>query len=204
MNQILMLILTLTAFLFSVTFHEFCHALVAYWLGDDTGKRLGRLTLNPLAHIDPLGLLFLILIRIGWAKPVPFNPENFKYPRFYSVLVGLAGPLSNFILAMLFIIILVHGLPLITTIHQAAFTEILKSAIYINVMLGVFNLFPIPPLDGSHIIAVFIPDRWKYYYAVFAQYSIFLLLILFTMPAFRHFFLRLIQSTTKMLFSLVI
>src|SRR5665647_1598177 len=87
-------------FLYGLTFHEFAHALSAFWLGDDTAKNEGRLTLNPLVHIDPIGLISLIIFGIGWAKPVVMNPLHFRYPKFYSVLTALAGPISNFILAL--------------------------------------------------------------------------------------------------------
>ena len=89
----------LPAFLIALTFHEFCHALMATYLGDPTARRAGRLTLNPVAHVDPFGLLFLVLFRIGWAKPVPFDQRNFKYPKLYSILTALAGPASNLFLA---------------------------------------------------------------------------------------------------------
>src|SRR3972149_9450529 len=94
MSQIIQVGLILCTFLFAITVHEFSHALAAYLLGDDTARNAGRLTLNPLAHIDVLGIIFLLLFRIGWARPVPMDPRNFKYPRFYAVLFRLVGPFS--------------------------------------------------------------------------------------------------------------
>ncbi len=204
-------LILILAFLVSLTVHEFCHALVAYLLGDDTAKQQGRLTLNPLAHIDPIGLLFLILVRIGWAKPVPFNPHNFSRPRLYSVLVGLAGPASNFLLALFFMYGMRYIIPVLTpTLIQHNFISMaffLKSffedSIWINVMLGLFNLLPIPPLDGSHIIYANLPESWKPYYNRFQIFSIIFLVILLNIPAFQIAFNAAIIWVVKVLHSIV-
>ncbi len=185
-------IISILAFIIALTFHEFCHAFTAYLLGDSTAKRMGRLTLNPLAHIDPLGLLFLILIRFGWAKPVPFNANNFSYPRFYSVLVGLAGPFSNILLAIVSMICL-HHVPTFLSVHAAViYKTFLQAVVWINVMLGVFNLLPIPPLDGSHILRVLLPETFLPYYHQFERYSFFVLIILISLPPVRNFLLTAI------------
>lgn len=199
------ILITIVAFLLSITFHEFCHALVAYALGDDTAKRAGRLTLNPLSHIDPLGLLFIILIRIGWAKPVPFDSRNFKYPRFYSILVGLAGPAANFLLALICLYVAEYfPWHLLSKQADMIVWEFLKTSVWINVMLGVFNLIPIPPLDGSHFIAAFIPERLQYAYYRFQQFSFILLIILLNIPAFQRAFYSAITFTVKFLANLVV
>lgn len=180
------MIISLVTFMCALTFHEFCHALAAYLLGDNTAKRLGRLTLNPRAHIDPLGLLLLILIQFGWAKPVPFNPNNFTYPRLYSVIVGLAGPFSNITLASLSMILLHHAPDFLSSDWLILWKEFFTISIWINVMLGVFNLLPIPPLDGSHLIRALMPTTFLPYYDQFEQFSFFLLIILLSIPALRH------------------
>ena len=195
------IIVTIIAFLMSITFHEFSHALTAYALGDDTAKKAGRLTLNPLSHIDPLGLLMIVLIRIGWAKPVPFDARNFKYPRLYSILVGLAGPASNFILALVCIFLL--KIPWDATISYQAFVlEFLKASIWINVMLGVFNLLPIPPLDGSHFLEAIIPEQYKMTYYRLLPFSFILLIVLLYIPAFNRALFAAITYTMQLLVSI--
>ena len=180
---LLQLIISIIAFMSAITIHEFSHAFVAYLLGDDTAKRHGRLTLNPLAHIDPMGLLFLLIFKIGWATPVPMDPRNFRYPRLFSVLAGLAGPAANFVLALV-LLYGIHYLPwhLTTTTIALAFIPLLKVAIWLNIMLGIFNLIPLPPLDGSHIIYALIPESWRPAYYRIARFSILILLFLFIMP----------------------
>ena len=149
------------SFLIALSFHEFAHALVAYLLGDDTAKKQGRLTLNPLAHLDPMGTLFLLIFRIGWAKPVPFNMHNFKRPKLYSILTAFAGPVANFILAyVLFWCMKLFPIFNFTPNIFKSLNQLFGTAAHINVMLGVFNLLPIPPLDGSHLIHAFLYDKF--------------------------------------------
>lgn len=193
----------IVAFIIALTVHEFCHALTATLLGDDTAERMGRLTLNPLAHIDPLGMLFLILVNIGWAKPVPFNPNNFSRPKLYSVLVGLSGPASNLILALIFMYMSRFVPPLLSAHAALLVKSFLTTCIWINVMLAVFNLLPIPPLDGSHIIYVNLPEKWKPYYNKFQLFSIIILFILINIQAFRDAFGHAITSIIKLLHSIV-
>jgi len=140
------------ALLLAITVHEFSHAWVANYLGDATAKKAGRVTLNPLAHLDPLGTIMLILVRFGWGKPVPINPNNFKNPRLGSALTAVAGPTSNFLLADLLAII--YNLSGIAGTTLGTFMVL---AIYMNLVLMVFNLLPIPPLDGSKFFALFFP-----------------------------------------------
>lgn len=157
-------ILMLPVLLFSLSLHEFAHALVALWAGDDTAARAGRLTLNPLSHIDPVGTVLVPLLCligggffIGWAKPVPVNPNRFK-KLVWDVYVSVAGPASNFLLAIIAIlifkaIVMTHILGTMNLSEDVmGIIKILISGfISINVLLGLFNLIPIPPLDGSHI-----------------------------------------------------
>lgn len=173
----------LPAFLVAVSFHEFCHAFVAYLLGDDTAKRHGRLTINPLAHIDPLGLLFLLIFRIGWANPVPIDQRNFSYPRLFAIVTALAGPLSNFLIALLsFICIKYLPATLLSTGITITIVQVCTAMASINIMLGVFNLLPIPPLDGSHIMTALLIKPFPKLVSWIYRYSLFILLALFMIP----------------------
>ncbi len=158
------LVLMIIPVLMGLTVHEYAHALAAYHLGDNTAKLEGRLTLNPLAHLDPIGTLMLFFSRmIGWAKPVPFNPANFRNPVRDTTLVALAGPVSNFVLAIVlslsFKILNLAGLfTLIPIGRELAF--IFQLTIFINISLGFFNLIPLPPLDGFKVLSYFLPFQW--------------------------------------------
>lgn len=180
MFDISFLIISLPILLVTITIHEFAHALVADMLGDPTPRLAGRLTLNPISHIDPIGLLMLILVRFGWAKPVPINPYNFSDPRRGSLLVSLAGPLSNFLFAWI-LAILYRNLPIS---YGEIGSAIISYTIWINLALAVFNLIPIPPLDGSHILEYFLPAyRYAMMYRL-QQYGFLILIfiILFASP----------------------
>lgn len=196
-------IISIAAFIVALTIHEFCHALSAYLLGDPTAERMGRLTLNPLAHIDPLGLLLLILIRFGWAKPVPFDPRNFRYPRLYSVLVGLAGPFSNLVIALICMFGLHHIPAFISYKILPLYTQFLQVSVWINVMLGVFNILPVPPLDGSHLLRALLPESVLPYYYRFERLSFILLIILISIPRVREFLIYAINSVIMLLESIV-
>jgi Zn-dependent protease len=194
----------LPAFLLSLSFHEFSHALVATWLGDDTPKKSGRLTLNPLAHVDFLGLFFLLIFRVGWAKPVPFDQRNFKYPKFYSILTGLAGPFSNFILAFVAFSIMKH-LPseFLPAYIVVTISQLLEMTAHLNIMLGIFNLMPVPPLDGSHIIMTFLVEKYPRVALWFYAYSIFIIFILISIPTVYNAFIQLIMFTESLIKMLV-
>ncbi|MSR85190.1 site-2 protease family protein [Candidatus Uhrbacteria bacterium] len=149
-EQPLLFVVLVAVFLLVLSVHEFSHALVGYWLGDSTAQRMGRLTLNPLAHIDPIGFLALLTIGFGWGKPVPFNPYNLKYPRWGPTLVALAGPGSNLILGAIFAVLFRFFAPLLG--GQNLLIVFLSYAAYLNFLLLLFNLIPIPPLDGSKVL----------------------------------------------------
>ncbi len=192
------------AFLISVSFHEFCHALVATLLGDDTAKRLGRLTLNPLAHIDPMGLLFLVLFRIGWANPVPMDQRNFKYPRLFAIITAIAGPLSNFFLAIVALLALKYlPVSLMSATVYVTFTQILQATASVNIMLGVFNILPIPPLDGSHILIALLINKFPKFVAIMYRYSLFILLLIFMLPQTRAVLIFLITYCEQLLRNLI-
>lgn len=140
------------AILLGFTIHEYSHAQAAYLLGDPTAKSQGRLTINPMAHIDPIGTLLIFIMGIGWGKPVPFNPYNLRNQKWGGALVALAGPASNFLMAIT-IGILLRFLPF----SNPGLILFFSIFIWLNVLLGVFNLLPVPPLDGSHILLAILP-----------------------------------------------
>ena len=180
------LLVSAPAVLIAITFHEFAHGYVAYKLGDDTAKRQGRLSLNPLAHLDPIGTVLLLVAGFGWGKPVEVDPRN--YTRKISMekgeaLVSVAGPLTNFILAIVFTLIYcaIYKFADITFLASTVgkIIMLLVSAIVsINIGLGVFNLIPLPPLDGSKIILPFLPYKVKQFFINNEQifYIIFILI----------------------------
>jgi Zn-dependent protease len=141
--------------LISLPVHEFSHALAAYNLGDDTAKRQGRLTLNPIKHLDPMGAILMIFTGFGWAKPVPINARNFKNRKVGFAVSALAGPVSNFVLAYLAIVLLrLFRVPIDS--FAGMFLYYLS---ILNIGLGVFNLLPVPPLDGSRIFSLLLPEK---------------------------------------------
>lgn len=161
--------------------HEYAHAQTAVWLGDFTPKIMGRLTLNPAAHIDPIGLLMLFLVHFGWAKPVMINPGNFKRPRRDDILVSLAGPLSNLITAFCALIVLLcysrFGGHMTTGIYM-----VFQLIIEYNIGFAIFNMIPIPPLDGSHVLRQLLPSHLAYKLAGMERYSFWILIILLVTP----------------------
>jgi Zn-dependent protease len=169
----------------SLTVHEWAHAYSAYRLGDDTAQRMGRLTLNPIAHIDPFGTLLLPLLGVpfGWARPVPVNPLRFTRKidqRTGMMLTAAAGPLSNLALAALCII--VYGVSLRMAVDNDALGELLMYGFSINIMLAFFNLLPIPPLDGSRIADWLVPTGMRPQWERVVQYGPMLLLALIFLP----------------------
>lgn len=143
----------LVAILGAISIHEFAHAYTANYYGDNTPKLMGRLTLNPFAHLDLWGTIFLLLAGFGWGKPVIINPQNFKNPRLDNLTVSLAGPISNLLIAIILGLILrFFNLPSLAT-------SLLEIIIFFNLVLMIFNLIPIPPLDGSKILSLFVKEE---------------------------------------------
>jgi Zn-dependent protease len=180
---------------------------MANYLGDPTAKYAGRLTLNPIKHLDPIGsvilpIFFILITKLtgggiifGWAKPVPINPYNFRDQKYGSAKVALAGPGSNLAIALIFGLAL-RFLPVIFTIPALSF--IFSYIVYINILLAVFNLLPIPPLDGSHLLFAFLPLRMENLKIFFNQYGLFLLLLVI------FFFFRYLFLIINWIFSLIV
>lgn len=177
------LLFILPVLLFSIVVHEVAHAWVARREGDYTADRLGRITLNPIPHLDPIGsiILPLLLFRFGggfifgWAKPVPVNPANFRHGKWSDIRVSLAGIVSNLILALIFAAVIVAAVlfePLIGRGIGLVLTDVCRFGIFINLLLAVFNLVPIPPLDGSHVVYHLLPPQWGNRYREFGRYGI--------------------------------
>ncbi len=158
-TQPMVFVAWLIAIIFALTIHEFAHAWVATKQGDPTAKLMGRLTFNPLAHIDVFGFLSLLIVGFGWGKPVPVNPVYFKDKKWGDIMVALAGPLSNFIAIVVFGIILRIVISTTTFGPSNLLILFLFFMIMINTVLGVFNLIPLPPLDGSHILFNILPSE---------------------------------------------
>ena len=200
--------------LFGIICHEIAHGWTAYKMGDPTAKLLGRLTFNPVRHLDPMGLGVFVFtaispapFAIGWAKPVPVEPRYFKYPRQGMMLVSVAGPLTNFLVAILFaliakLIINLSAAGLSSPVHSF----ILQSAIYgvwINCALAWFNLMPVPPLDGSHIVSGLLPRPLAQAYASIGRYGMFIIIALLAFGLVGTVLLPLIRASAKLIFNLV-
>jgi Zn-dependent protease len=182
------LVLMVPGFLVAVTVHEVAHAWVADRFGDPTARLAGRLTLNPLPHIDPLGALAFVLAGFGWARPVPVNARNLRHPMRDMALVAIAGPLSNFLTAFVGLVLLV----LTSRLLEAPFVArpvagMLQFVYKFNLGLGIFNLIPLPPLDGGHFLPYFVPRRSWPLLARLEQYGPILLLLLVFSGATRYF-----------------
>jgi len=199
--------------LFSVVVHELAHGWMALRLGDTTARDMGRLTLNPIPHIDPVGSIFVPLfsllvagrVFIAWAKPVPVNPLNFSDYRRDDILVSVVGPISNFLLAFVCTVIVILLAVITPLLHSSnsvlneLMTFLLKmfaGGISLNVVLGVFNLIPIPPLDGSHIVASLLPEEAGERYRSIGFFGILVILLLMRWPPFNMLFMEIIQMLT--------
>jgi len=159
------IILLIPPILAALTIHEFAHGYIAWRLGDPTARMQGRLTLNPMAHLDPIGTLLLFLFYFGWAKPVPVNPTYFRHPRTDMIWVAIAGPASNIMLAFVLGLFIQPLIQYNLIEPFGAFYQMITIGVFINLMLAFFNLLPIPPLDGSKVVGGLLPveylDAWE-------------------------------------------
>lgn len=192
MNMLSQFLVTAVGIAVAISVHEFGHAYVAHLLGDDTAKMSGRMTLDPIKHVDPLGLIMLIVAHFGWAKPVPVNPNNFKNYKVGNLIVSLAGPLFNVITA-----ILVANL--IRFVNLEALYLILNSIFMYSMGFAAFNLLPLPPLDGWGIVSSFIP--LKYYEAVYKYESMSTIIFIFLILT--NFHVIILNPIMNVLYSIV-
>ncbi len=213
MTDIIQYVLILPVILLALSIHETAHGYIAYKLGDPTARSLGRLTLNPLKHLDVFGFLCMLFFHFGWAKPVPVNARYFKKPRRDMALTSAAGPLANVLLALIFAALLRIEILFVDLFFVEDITSstgfnmlcvlnyILYMGVLLNISLAIFNLIPIPPFDGSRIAYVFLPQKLYFYVMKYEQYiMIGILLLLWFVP----FFSNLISSATSGLANIVL
>lgn len=174
------ILLSVVPALLCIVFHELCHGFVAYKLGDNTAKSAGRLSLNPFKHLDIVGLIAMMFLHVGWAKPVPVNMNSFKNPKRGMAITALAGPLSNILLAA--VVLLLYGFLYIPLLKLGDFGYVIietlgRTAVF-SCSLAVFNIFPIPPMDGSKVLFALLPDRAYYKLMEYERYGMLIVLLL--------------------------
>lgn len=186
-SYIIQLLLSLPVCLLALSVHETAHGYIAYRLGDPTARSMGRLTLNPIKHIDPIGFLCMVLFGFGWAKPVPINTRYFKKPKRDMALTGVAGPISNLLLAIVFALAMKLFYVAIAHVHfpnetvllmAVYFRSFLYYGIYLNVALAIFNLLPVPPMDGSRLLFAVLPSNLYFKIMRYEQYIYIAVLVL--------------------------
>ena len=183
---ILFVILMIFPLLFSIAFHEFAHGWTANKFGDPTAKMMGRLTLNPFKHLDPMGTLMMFVVGLGWAKPVIVDMRNIPNPT-HQMLVALAGPASNFFLAIIFALAIALSINLGISANSYVIV-FLNIIVTINMGLGIFNLLPVPPMDGSRIVAWILPDKLENEYMKLEPYGMFILMLMLVFNGFQYVF----------------
>ncbi len=190
-DSIIELLYRIPALLLAITFHEYAHGRMAYHFGDPTAKSLGRLSLNPIRHLDPIGTIALLIFGFGWAKPVPINPYNFRDYRSGMLWVSFAGPLANFILALVALFLLY--IPAMAGFLWTPYLQFMRTLAVFNVLLGVFNLIPIPPLDGSKILTSLAPDNIASFFRRIEPYAPVILMVLIFSGAIGQIIVPLFQ-----------
>ena len=200
-SYLLDILLGIIPSLFCITLHELAHGYTAYRLGDDTAQKAGRLTLNPIKHLDPIGLLMMLVFHFGWAKPVPVNMFKFKHPKQGMAATAFAGPLCNLLITVVFL--LLYGLlyrPLDGSSFGDTVLELLTLTAYMSLGLCIFNLLPIPPLDGSKVLFSLVPDRAYLKLMQYERYGSVLLLLLVWSGFLGNPLSRLIRTAFDTLF----
>lgn len=196
------LIAGLPGLVIAMVIHEYSHARVADWLGDYTPRMQGRLTLNPAAHVDPIGLVMLFIVHFGWAKPVQVNPYNFQNPRRDDILVSVAGPASNLIMAfvalIIFTLLIKFGLPI-----SDGVLAVFKLIIIYNINFAIFNMLPFPPLDGSHILRNLLPYELAQKFEILERYSFIFLIIILATPILSYVFIPIQRVIFSIMNSIV-
>jgi len=195
----------LPGLIIAMVVHEYAHARVAVALGDFTPRMMGRLTLNPMAHIDPIGLLMLLLIRFGWAKPVVINPNNFKQPKRDDILVSIAGPAANLITAFAALLVMVCFIKFGVEMSSGTRTVFSLIMIY-NINFAIFNMIPLPPLDGSHVLRQLLPWQMAQKLDELERYSFLILIVILMTPVLGWIFIpaqRLILSVFESIISIL-
>ncbi len=177
----------------ALALHEYAHARVAVAMGDFTPKMMGRLTLNPMAHIDPIGLVVLLIARFGWAKPVVINPHNFHDRKKGEILVALAGPAMNFLLAFLALGVMIFLNNTMRMEMSYGLRAVLWLIVVYNINFGIFNLIPLPPLDGSRILMAVLPYEMQYRFAAIERYSMIIFIIFIATPILGYILVPIAQ-----------
>lgn len=197
-GQFLELFAILLVLVIAITIHEFGHAFAADFQGDRTARLAGRLTLNPLSHLDPLGSVLLVLAGFGWGKPVPFDPRQLRSQRFGAAVVALAGPVTNVILAFAF----AYSIRSSFVVSHRPLVLIATLGVHVNVLLAIFNLIPIPPLDGSRILGILLPPN-KQHIIYFLDKWGFLILLVLVFFLFGRIVSPMVESARQAVFHLV-
>lgn len=195
------LLLRVSGVLLCMILHEVCHGVAAYFLGDPTAKRSHRLSLNPLRHIDWLGLAAMVATGVGWAKPVPVNPGYFKRPKTGMAITALAGPVSNLLLA-LWLLLGVRMMPQFVLSHPVLLAFMVDTAV-LSIGLGVFNLLPIPPLDGSKVLFALLPDRQYRWLMRYERFGMLLIMLLVCFGALNGFLSGALSAVFSLLCRIV-
>ena len=183
----------LPGLIMALALHEYAHARVAVAMGDFTPKMMGRLTLNPMAHIDPIGLVVLLIARFGWAKPVVINPHNFHDRKKGEILVALAGPAMNFLLAFLALGVMIFLTHTMRIEMSYGLRAVLWLIVVYNINFGIFNLIPLPPLDGSRILMAVLPYEMQYRFAALERYSMLIFIIFIATPILGYILVPIAQ-----------
>lgn len=201
LQTILTYIVIYSALLLSLILHENAHGVAALYMGDTTAKDSGRLSLNPLKHLSPLGTLSLLIFHFGWAKPVPINPYNFRKKKLGNFLVSISGVITNFLLA--FISLVIFNFVISRVDANPYLILFVKSMVQYNVLLGVFNLIPLPPLDGSKIVMTFLPDKVNYKLLSVERYTNMILIALIFTGAISKVVLSMSDFVLKFMYGLL-